>query len=278
MNAPQSPQRSEKSRINPGSINVLNVGDIERELNRVAAAAHHPSVNTWVKTVARNHILGKLSEKDISANFRVYNPKERLDPIMPRPETLPEWAKTALKAGQQVHWFDRVQPRRRTLWQTLDMNLLWFNTFKANDTRLRRIDRINFDTAAKAGALWFKDINENIWLYIKDKPPVVQKYDRNFCWVRLVTSLHFEREGKIMKHCVGNGSYFDSSRTGELTYYSLRDAENVPHATMEVRKNSVTQCKGKTNEKAGPAYQPYIRKFITDMKFKVGGDSHMIDA
>ena len=258
-------------------VNILNVFDLERELNKVAAAAVHPSANQWVKTVARNHILNKLDEKEINANFRVYSLAEKKDPLMPQPDTLPEWAWKALRTGAQIHWFDRVQTRRRALWQTLDMILLWFNTFKATDTRLRRLDRINFDTAAKAGALWFKDLNENIWLYIKDNPPVVQTYDRGFHWVKLITALHFEREGKLQHQCVGNGAYFDMWRRDEAAFYSLRDRKNAPHVTMEVRKKSVIQCKGKANGKAAPDYQPYIRKFIADMRFTIGGDQHLID-
>jgi PcfJ-like protein len=260
-----------------GDVNVLNVSDLERELNRVAAAAKHPPVKRWVTTVARNHILARLEEKDMASNFRVYNLAEKLDPLMPKLDALPRWAKEAMARGESVHWFDKVQPRRRILWQTLDMILLWFNTFKPDDTRFRQIDKISFDTAAKAGALWFKDINENIWLYVKDKPPVVQTYDRGIHWVRMVTSLHFEREGRLMHHCVDNGAYYNSSRRGQLAYYSLRDKANVPHATMEVRDSNVTQCKGHCNGKATASFQPYIRKFIADMKFTVTGDHHLMD-
>lgn len=269
-------------------MNVLNIHDVERELAKMAAAAIHPQANLWFKTVARNHILSKLDEKDAEANFCTYNLKGSLDPLMPPLETLPAWAKKALAKGKPVHWFDRVQTRRRVLWQTLDMILLWFNTFKATDTRLRRLDRINFDTAAKAGALWFKNISENVWLYVKDKPPVVKSYDHGFHWVRLVTPLHFEREGRLQKHCIGNGSYYEDFRRGLQDFYSLRDAKNVPHVTMAVAKTNtdedndcqkmtITQCKGHGNSKAAPVYQRYIRLFIVDMGFLISSDRHLID-
>ena len=260
-------------------MNVLNVQDVERELAARAARAIHPEVVSWVKTVARNYLLGKLTEKDIESNYRVYDPA-KLDPIMPRPDKLPAWAKEALKRGEPLHWFDWAQTNRRILWQTLDMTVLWFNTFKSGDTRLRRCDRINFETAAKAGALWFKDVNENVWSYIKDKPPVVLSYDDGaYRWVRLVNALHFEREGKLMGHCVGNGNYFESWRNGKRQFYSLRDKQNNPHCTIEMDPvtEAVLQCKGRSNHKPGPTYQPHIRRFITDMKWAIHGDAHFID-
>ena len=267
-------------------MNILNVSDIERELTKTSAKAVHPAAARWVKTVARNYILGKLSEKDIDSNFRVYNPKEKLDPFMPAPSLLPAWAAQALERNEVLHWFDRVQARRRNLWQTLNMIVYWFNTFKPQDTRLRRIDRINFDTAAKAGALWFKDISENIWHYIKDKPPVVLECENGFRWVRLTTSLHFEREGHLMGHCVGNGCYFDAWQQHRSAFYSLRDKNNIPHVTMEVRLNTdksgadqgeLTQCKGNRNSRPAAAYQPHIRRFINEMRLSITGDRHYID-
>ena len=267
-------------------MNVLNVHEVERELNKASAQALHPTARKWVVTVARNHVLGRLSEKDIDTNFRAYNP-DKLDPVMPRPEQLPDWARQALERGEVLHWFDRVQPRRRTLWQTLNMIVLWFNTFKPEDTRLRRLDRISFDVAAKAGAFWFKDISDNVWLYVKDKPPTIQTYDHGFFWVKLVTALHFEREGRLQKHCISNGGYFETWRNGHNQYFSLRDKHNNPHVTVEVRftdslghkshKGTLMQCKGSCNARPDSRYQPYIRQFILDQKWTVGGDTHHID-
>lgn len=259
-------------------MNILNVDDIERELDRHAAQAIHPEIKTWVRSVARNYVLGKLPEKDVAANFREYTPA-KLDAIMPQPESLPGWAKLALERGDTLHWFDWAQPKRRTLWQTLEMIVLWFNTFTTTDTRLRRVDRICFDVAAKAAALWFKDISDNVWLYIKDKPPVVMDYEHGYRWVRLVTAVHFEREGKLMRHCVGNGYYFESWRKKSSEYYSLRDRHNEPHCTIELdpSRSAVRQCKGNCNQKPPQQYQRYIRRFINDMNWSIDGDQHNID-
>jgi len=277
-------------------MNVLNVPDIERELSLYAARTRHPSAKKWVMTVARNHILGtKLSNKDMQANFLELSTNPALGTatvplngfVYFGPNELPAWAVRALEQRDTVYWFDPIQPRRRELWQMLEIVLFWFNSWKPEDTRLRRLDRISFPVAMQAAVLWRKDVTENVWNYISDKPVVLKEYENGFRWVKLVSALQFEREGAKMGHCVGNGGYYNRWRADQCAeYMSLRDKHNNPHATMEVtyehshptlRKGKVIQCKGKQNSKPVKEYQPYIRRFINDMKFEIGGDAHHID-
>lgn len=279
-------------------MNVLNVEDIERELRRYAARLYHAHAKRWVMTVARNYILGKLPEKDVFANFRevclcgftetVRLPKRcKHDPEKYDPKELPSWAVTAVERGETLFWFDTVQPRRRELWSVLEVIVLWFNNWKADDTRLPRVDRISFPVATNAAVLWYKDVSSNIWNYVTDKPVVVKEYEHGYRWVKLVTALQFEREGRLMNHCVGNGSYYNNWRMNtQREYYSLRDRNNKPHATLEVsfdnthplvRKGAVYQCKGNGNRRPDREYQPYIRRFIDEMSWTIAGDGSHID-
>lgn len=279
-------------------MNVLNVEDIERELRRYAARLYHEHAKRWVMTVARNYILGKLPEKDVDANFRPIClckfkatlpalADHRHNPEKHDPKELPLWAVDALERGEALVWFDPVQCRRRELWSVLEVIVLWFNNWKADDTRLPRVDRISFPVATNAAVLWYKDVSENIWHYVTDKPVTVKRYENGFSWVKLVTALQFEREGRLMNHCVGNGSYYNRWRMGNQSceYFSLRDKFNKPHATLEVafdgnhplRKGAVHQCKGNSNRRPDKEYQPYIRRFIEDMKWTVAGDGSHID-
>jgi PcfJ-like protein len=265
-------------------VNVLNVETVEKELFKFAAHAIHPAACNWVMTVARNYVLGKLSEKDMEMNYRVYTsqrPKGGIHTDMPLLGKLPRWAREALRNGEVLHFFDAVQVCRRPLFQTLDTIVTWFNSWPAEDTRLRRLDRIDFQTAAGGAALWMQDVTTNIWDYVKDKPPIIKSYEDGFHWVRMSTALHFEREGKLMNHCVGNGGYYDRYRKNHAEYYSLRDGNNKPHVTVEVNvtngRGALVQCKGNSNRKPSPQYQPFIRKFIHNMHWKVEGDQHHID-
>ena len=273
-------------------MNVLNVPELERELSILAARARYPEIKRWVNTVARNYFLGQLPEKDVTANYRLVtldsDKATDLSYRVENAEKLPSWASDALVRGDQLFWFDTVGTRRREVWKVLEIILIWFNNFKKTDTRLSRLDRISFPVATNAAALWYKDISENIWNYVTDKPVVVKEYDHGYRWVKLVSALQFEREGQIMQMCVGNGSYYDRWRKqGLYEYLSLRDSKNQPHVTLEInyshshpdiRKGSLIQCKGKGNRKPDKICQPYIRRFIDDMKFEINGDAHNIDA
>jgi hypothetical protein len=270
-------------------MNVLNVDEIERTLGRFAARAYSPHIKRWVLTVARNYFLAKLPEKDVISNFRpiVTHQTRNLSYHSVEAKKLPEWALSALERGEKLMWFDPVQVTRREFWNVLEIIVLWFNNWKKDDTRLNRVDRICFPVATNAAVLWYKDVSTNIWKYVTDKPILIKTYEHGFHWVKLVTALQFEREGRLMNHCVGNGVYFGKFRTAsDVEYYSLRDVDNQPHVTMEigfnsthplVRKGHVSQCKGNSNAKPEKCYQPYISRLLKDMTWTIEGDGSHID-
>jgi hypothetical protein len=254
-------------------MNVINVCDVEKRVNCYSARAKLPAVRCWINTVARNHFLGKLSASDIEANFKKYDPN---DVFMAKREELPDWAKCALKRNEPLMWFDLHRSQNAGIWNVLDNILLWFNGFSAADPKLKRIDRISFDAASRAAVLKLRTINNDIWRFIRDNPPVVKVYN-DFKWVRLTTQLHFEREGILMHHCVGRAGYYERSKNGECTIYSLRDANNEPHVTIEANGDSLYQCKGHSDQRPESSYQPYIKKFIDDMRLKIEGDRDFIN-
>jgi len=77
--------------------------------------------------------------------------------------------------------------------------------------------------------------------------------DENHAWFLLPTQKCLDREGGRMGHCVA--SYGHSVKEGYTKIYSLRDKNNRPSATLEVKHNEVTQIKGKGN-------QPPVGKYI----------------
>jgi len=262
-------------------MNVVNVNDVERELYKIAVHTNHPEAVRWAMSVARNYLLSGLPEKDSVQNFRVYTTKPKgADAIlMPKPSALPGWAKAALAKGEVLHYFDPVQVQRRGVWQAVKTIIQWFNSFPKDDKRLRRIDRIGFEAAAYGAAMWRSHLNANIWFFVKDKPKTIRTYEEGFHWVRLSTQLHFEREGKLMNHCVGGYGYFLRFQQGQTEYFSLRDDQNSPHITLELSKptRTVLQCKGNSNRKPEPQYQRFLRRFINDMCWSITSDNQAID-
>lgn len=228
-------------------MNVLNVQDIERELRKYASRALNPNARRWVLTVARNYLLSdKLPDKDLVANFRevclcgytetIQTPdgkKHRHAPDKHDPEELPEWAVKAIERGETLVWFDPVQVRRREIWNVIEVIVLWFNNWKVDDTRWNRVDRIAFPVATNAAILWYKDVSENIWHYVTDKPVVVKEYDHGYRFVKLVTALQFEREGRLMNHCfhgstrviTSSGTFPINSLTGKTVKLLTRNTD-----------------------------------------------------
>lgn len=80
--------------------------------------------------------------------------------------------------------------------------------------------------------------------------------------VKLIGKSAFQREGKLMSHCVG--SYYDKK---DLEIYSVRDIKNNPHCTIEIRKNrgnkgDINQIKGKGNGSIHPRYISQVIKVL----------------
>ena len=73
------------------------------------------------------------------------------------------------------------------------------------------------------------------------------RLDNGMRIVKLTTPEALDYESKIMGHCVGSGAYDRRMQTGSIEIYSLRDDNNEPHVTFEVKDHAIHQCKGKEN-------------------------------
>lgn len=82
--------------------------------------------------------------------------------------------------------------------------------------------------------------------------------------VKLLTKKAYEREGFLMRHCLGGYA------PGSSTIYSLRDKDNDPHVTFEMTKDgdTIQQVKGKGN---GSIHPRYIDPTLAFLK-KIGVD------
>jgi hypothetical protein len=94
-----------------------------------------------------------------------------------------------------------------------------------------------------------------------DRGPVVS------FWARLDSAEALNREGRLMSHCVG--SYANMVESEQVVIYSLRDAKNEPHCTIELNQRggtpTINQVKGKGNRPPIGKYAAYIRDFLNDM-------------
>jgi hypothetical protein len=97
---------------------------------------------------------------------------------------------------------------------------------------------------------------------------ILMQFKDGFKIVQLTTKDHCKREGNLMGHCVGG--YNPKTKT----ILSLRDSQNQPHVTLEIKKeNEVHQIKGKSDKAPIPKYQKYIRYFLNkNPQYIVVGD------
>jgi hypothetical protein len=88
--------------------------------------------------------------------------------------------------------------------------------------------------------------------------------------VQMTSVTALDRESAFMGHCVGQGGYDKALETGSRQFFSLRDADNKPHAKFEVdpAENALLQCKGKENKPPVARYMPQVRAFLTRQKYR----------
>lgn len=136
----------------------------------------------------------------------------------------------------------------------------------ASDKRPERLAKMSYEQAKantekwnKALAKKGKDIEE-----LEADVELLKDFGDGFRIVKLVGESAYKREGFLMAHCVA--SYFGKNKE----VYSLRDAKNMPHATLEKDQ----QIKGKGNGSISPKYIHYIVEFLKEIGMSVG-DSEM---
>ena len=138
--------------------------------------------------------------------------------------------------------------------------------YMASDKRPKRIGRMSYDQAKSNTDKWNKALIKK-GAKIEEMPEdteVIKDFGDGFKIVRLVGENAYKREGFLMRHCVS--SYYG----GNAEIYSLRDKDNMPHATMEKDQ----QIKGKGNGSINPKYVGYIVAFLEEVGMNVG-DSEM---
>jgi len=136
-----------------------------------------------------------------------------------------------------------------------------------SDKAPSRLQKMSYEQAKSGTDKWnaalvkkganIVETEEDVEVVLRTRPeePEVFKY------VRLKTKAAYDREGNLMRHCVG--SYYGKS---EVEIYSLRDGNNMPHCTIELQKsgNRINQIKGKGN---GPIHPKYIKFILKALQY-----------
>lgn len=125
--------------------------------------------------------------------------------------------------------------------------------FLVSDAAPKRIVKMSYEQAKTSAEKWVQaQIKRGS--EIQELPSDVEtviNFDDGFRVVKLIGENAYKREGFLMRHC--SASYYGR----DVEVYSLRDANNMPHCTMEKNK----QIKGKGNGDIHPKYVNYVVKF-----------------
>ena len=127
-----------------------------------------------------------------------------------------------------------------------------------------KISRMSYKEAKSNAEKWLKtQIKKG--MDIEEKPEDIETildFGDGFRVVKLIGENAFKREGFLMSSCVA--SYFGKN----TEIFSLRDKDNLPHATLE--KNQ--QIKGRGNGDICLKYIDYIVKFLQKIGMTVSDD------
>ena len=238
-------------------LNVINADAIDVFLNSIAENLPSDALKKWLTSRAKKYLIN--SEEDNSVITQFSNKAE-------------PWMKARQKEGVALYRFNPSTTLNNKLTHIVD----WLKA--ANDTAtgitpadqqsvtrakktLKGINNVSITQAFEHAELWVKELNS------KGSSELVRAADETglvpvlahgeFKWYRLTDQECLSREGDVMGHCVA--SYGNDVKKGDTVIYSLRDRQNYPHVTLEVRSGQLEQVKGKQNR---PPVEKYERATI----------------
>ena len=138
---------------------------------------------------------------------------------------------------------------------------------------LANIEQLSFEDAIRLSEEWIIKLNSRSSTE-EGKIKTIYEFEDGYKIVELIDQQAYNREGKLMGHCVAG--YLENQQDSIIL--SLRDEENNPHVTMEVKKEinknrkdkngnfieekMVKQIKGKQNQPPVEKYRKYILDFL----------------
>lgn len=239
---------------------AYNVQDIDRYIEPFAES--NPVIESHLK-LALNRALRKY--------------KPNLRRVRELPDNAPEWMKQKWLTGERN--FMEFVPDS-TLDGSVSHIAHWIKAAVVNDepwlkevdseNRPRRLLEIGSLEVAISKADKAMKRGHGVIEEVPGDTHTVMELNDGFRIVELMTTNALDREGQMLKHCIGDGA-FDDKLGITNKYYSLRDKNNKGCATFEVEKNGhvLKQCKGKQNQPPAAKYMPYARIFIEQERFNL---------
>jgi hypothetical protein len=288
--------------VNPDSIDHW----VRELIGRQPAFPKDPALTAWLAKRLRQHFTsmpdaeaGKIMQK---------MPGDEYLSLELLVSTYGDWVRQALDRGETLFWFDTNprldEPVRHVIDYVISLDKVAKQPQEHEASlqeeaarRLRKLTRLTFTQVSEHADDWFARLQaagrEHAERADASGSKPVMNFHDGFRWVEITDPAALDREGDIMQHCVGGGSYDKDLTDGRVRIFSLRDAKNQPHVTVEVSSLTrviedpdddwntqaaegqwqVIQIKGKQNEGPAPKYARYIGPLLNGLKYPLGEDA-----
>lgn len=178
-------------------------------------------------------------------------------------ENLEKYAQAINASNEVLEWLRAAGKNALKKQKISDSEVEHILDFLVSSAAPTRLQKMSVEDAKRKAHEWSEANKKNGRDLIDtlDDIEVIHQFNDSTSIVKLKTKKAFQREGFLMNHCAG-GYNPDSA---DCLIYSYRDANNLPHATFEVRKNNneIVQIKGKGN---GPIHPKYIHPILEFLK------------
>lgn len=274
-----------------GLRNILNVAEAEAWLGQLAdeKLATAPSIDyadsegrpsrekmarEWLASVGRNWLIREGEAREI---FLPHAIQPSASNPASEDKELPEWAAKACAEGKQVQRLALGEVDGQKLAGILDWLRAEDGPSLASDWSRISVrqalasEQAWIDSMAKAAAMSDMDASEaagtRLFCQCKASAPEGPSAERQLSgeslrWVEVFSKDSLNREGSLMRHCVG--SYANDVSSGRKTIYSLRDEKNKPLLTIEAREGAIVQIKAFANSPCPKELFPAVAQFAKD--------------
>lgn len=233
-----------------GKKNIINNYEINSVVQELINK--YPEYEIFIRSNIRNYFMKRMpcmvvNELMGHANYKAFTLRNELNP---------EIEVSKLKGNFEFHQIAISQSILNQI-----RNSLEFMKF----SRISPKASFNVDNLCRRADAWTKRMNA-LKETVEGKIEVILTIDLKHQWVLLKDHQAFRRESAMMMNCVK--TLYTDSKLGNVKIYSLRDMNNKPLVTMEVRKSLITQIKSAAN-KEPKKFEKQIQIFKEQMNLGV---------
>lgn len=251
----------------PDTFNLINTEDIDLYIKQFCD--NDPQIEVWV--------CASLS-RIFRRNYKV------IEEVTVLPENAPEWLVQKWDSGGPWHRFAPKKGTGYPHWITeiaewvqyaIACDEPWIHELNPKGIPFKLLSFSSLDEAIEEKKKDVARISARLRREARLRLPhddqgdtrQIMIFDDGFKIVRLVAERALDRESAFLEHCIGDGQYDDDLFGTNIFFYSLRDEEDIPCATMSVdsKDHWILQIAGRRNvfpEK----YYDYLASFCHEFE------------